>query len=77
MASCPRLANPRAPSAVSAGPAMNWPIWARRRATTIIAAIIGTEITPFTTALQNRALIGSIPDQVSARPSSTDAAITE
>ena len=42
--------------------ATNGPISWRRDATTIIATMIGTEITPFRTALQKSALIGSIGD---------------
>ena len=40
----------------------------RLDARTIIATMIGAADTPFSTALQNRALIGSSPDQSSATP---------
>ena len=40
----------------------------RLEATTIIAAMIGTAAMPFSTALQNRAFIGSKFDQSSSTP---------
>ena len=50
------------------GRSENRPMTERRDATTIIAAMIGTAAMPLTTALQNKALIGSIGDQSSSTP---------
>ena len=47
-----------------------------RTAMSIMTAIIGTEITPLITALQNRALIGSMDVKPNAMPINVEAAIT-
>src|SRR6185436_13362635 len=57
-------------------PARNLPILRRLVATSIKAAIIGTAITPLSTALQYSALMGSMGDQSMPRPSKTAAPIT-
>jgi hypothetical protein len=51
------------PNVFNNGPAVNSPISFLLLTTYIIANIIGTAITPFTTALQNNALIGLSPTQ--------------
>ena len=48
--------------------AVNGPITEARPTTIIIVAMIGTEIRPFRTALQNRALIGSSGELCRAKP---------
>ena len=48
------------PSPPNTRPTVNLPILRLLPATIIIAAIIGTAITPFSTAVQNNALIGSM-----------------
>jgi hypothetical protein len=58
------------PNVFNNGPAVNSPISFLLLTTYIIANIIGTAITPFTTALQNNALIGLSPTQSIITPSS-------
>ena len=65
------------PSPPKIQPTRNFPILRRLEATNISAAISGTAITPFSTALQYSALMGSIGDQSIPRPSNTAAPITE
>src|ERR1700744_2291967 len=65
------------PSPPKTQPARKSPILWRLPATYINAAIIGTAMTPFSTALQYSALIGSIGDQPMPSPGRVEAPITE
>ncbi len=56
------------PKHFNTGRSVNSPITSVREARTIIIAITGTATTPFTTALQNNALIGSIGEKFSSAP---------
>src|SRR5665213_87592 len=64
------------PMIFSPGGAMNSPRCFRFEATIIVATINGTAITPFNTALQNNALIGSIGRNNIRRPRPKASAMT-
>ena len=77
MAAAAMMAVQSQPSPPSTQPARNSPILTRLDATNISAAIIGTAMTPLSTALQYSALMGSMGDQSMPKASKTAAPITE
>lgn len=63
------------PSSLSRSDGVSCPITSGRDASSIMTAMIGTEITPLITALHNNALMGSIGKKFRATPASVDTAM--